>query len=210
MTFEAPFARQRRTQAGGLEMRSTIRIVAALVVLVMALGLGACKSSGPKMQAPSPARTPAPAATEGTVPEEVVYEPVTETIVSEEVTEELPEDLAQLNAQGYLEDVFFDTDRYDLTPAARESLARNAAWLQQYPTISILVEGHCDERNTREYNLALGERRASAVRDYLVFLGIAAPRIKIISYGEERPFALGSDESAWKLNRRSHFVIVAR
>ena len=144
------------------------------------------------------------------MPEEVVHEPVTETIVSQEVTEELPEDLAQLNAQGYLEDVFFDTDRFDLTPAAREALTKNAAWLQKHPTISILVEGHCDERNTREYNLALGERRASAVRDYMVFLGIAAQRIQIISYGEEKPFALGSDESAWRLNRRSHFVIVAR
>jgi peptidoglycan-associated lipoprotein len=186
------------------------RSVMVLVLVVMVVGFVACKSSGPKMQAPAPARTPSPAVTPGDLPEEVVGEPVTETIVSEEVTEELPEDLAQLNAQGYLEDVFFDTDRYDLTPAARESLAQNAAWLQQYPTISILVEGHCDERNTREYNLALGERRASAVRDYLVFLGIDAARVRIISYGEERPFALGSDESAWKLNRRSHFVIVAR
>jgi peptidoglycan-associated lipoprotein len=191
-------------------MRQMFRLTAALLVVLTVIALGACKSSGPKMQAPAPARTATPTTTQSAVTEEVVSEPVTETIVSEEVTEELPEDLAQLNAQGYLEDVFFDTDRYDLTPAARESLAKNAAWLQQYPTISILAEGHCDERNTREYNLALGERRASAVRDYLVFLGIAAQRIKIISYGEERPFALGNDESAWQLNRRAHFVIVAR
>jgi peptidoglycan-associated lipoprotein len=175
----------------------------------MALYLGSCKSGGPKMDAPPPEPTPV-ATPEAEVSEEVVHEPITETIVSEEVTEELPEDLAELNAQGYLEDVFFDTDRFDLKPSARESLAKNAAWLQKHPTISILVEGHCDERNTREYNLALGERRASAVRDYLVFLGIAPQRIQIISYGEERPFALGHDESAWRLNRRSHFVIVAR
>ena len=115
-----------------------------------------------------------------------------------------------LNAQGYLDDVFFDTDRYDLKPEAREKLTANAAWLQKYPTISILVEGHCDERNTREYNLALGERRAAAVRDYLVFLGVPTQRIRTISYGEERPFSLGSGESAWELNRRAHFVIVAR
>ena len=141
---------------------------------------------------------------------EVSEEPVTETIVSEEVTEELPDDIAQLNAQGYLEDAFFDTDRFDLTPAAREYLAKNAAWLQKHPTISILIEGHCDEHNTREYNLALGERRASAARDYLVFLGIASQRIQIISYGEERPFSFGSNEGSWRLNRRAHFVIVAR
>jgi peptidoglycan-associated lipoprotein len=176
----------------------------------MAMSLGACKSSGSKVQAPTPSATPVPTPAPESVTEEVIHEPVTETIVSEQVTEELPEDLVQLNAQGYLEDVFFDTDRYDLTPAARETLAKNAAWLQQYPTISILVEGHCDERNTREYNLALGERRARAVQEYLALLGVPQERIQIISYGEERPFALGNDESAWRLNRRAHFVIVAR
>jgi len=191
-------------------MRNATRLTAIIVVIFLALYTGACKSSGSKVQAPAPSPTPAPSEAPSTMPEEVVHEPVTETIVSQEVTEELPDDLAQLNAKGYLEDAYFDTDRFDLTPSARESLAKNAAWLQKHPTISILVEGHCDERNTREYNLALGERRASAVRDYIVFLGIAAQRIQIISYGEERPFALGHDESAWMLNRRSHFVIVAR
>ena len=191
-------------------MRNASRIVIALLVVVMAVSLGACKSSGSKVMAPSPAPTPAPTPAPEAVTEELVREPVTETIVSEQVTEELPEDLVQLNAQGYLEDAFFETDRYDLTPAAREALAKNAAWLQKHPTISILVEGHCDERNTREYNLALGERRARAVQEYLVLLGIPAQRIQIISYGEERPFALGNSESAWQLNRRAHFVIVAR
>jgi len=191
-------------------MRNATRLTTTALVIFLALYVGACKSSGPKMDAPPPRPTPVPTPDAAAVSEEVVHEPVTETIVSEEVTEELPEDLAQLNAQGYLEDAFFDTDRFDLTPSAREAIAKNAAWLQKYPTISILVEGHCDERNTREYNLALGERRASTVRDYLVFLGIAGQRIQIISYGEERPFALGSGESAWMLNRRAHFVIVAR
>jgi peptidoglycan-associated lipoprotein len=190
-------------------MRNATRMTATTLVILISLYIGACKSSGSKVQAPPPSSTPTPTAV-STMPEEVVYEPVTETIVSQEVTEELPEDLAQLNAQGYLEDAFFDTDRFDLTPVARETLTRNAAWLQRHPTISILVEGHCDERNTREYNLALGERRASAVREYMVFLGIPVQRIQIISYGEEKPFALGNDESAWFLNRRSHFVIVAR
>jgi len=191
-------------------MRNVTRLTATALVIFLALYMGACKSSGSKVQAPPPSPTPASTAESSTMPEEVVHEPVTETIVSQEVTEELPEDLAQLNAQGYLEDAFFDTDRFDLTPASRETLTRNAGWLQKHPTISILVEGHCDERNTREYNLALGERRASTVRDYMVFLGISAQRIQIISYGEEKPFALGSDQTAWRLNRRSHFVIVAR
>ncbi len=191
-------------------MRYATRGMVTVLVVLMALFLGACKSTGPKVEAPAPAPTPAPTPKATPVVEEVVEEPVTGTIVSEEVMEELPEDLAQLNAQGYLEDVFFDTDRYDLRPEAREALTANAAWLEQYPTISILVEGHCDERNTREYNLALGERRANAVRDYLIFLGVAGARIQTISYGEERPFALGHDETAWQLNRRAHFVIVAR
>jgi peptidoglycan-associated lipoprotein len=191
-------------------MRNVTRLTATILVVFLALYMGACKSSGSKVQAPPPSPTPAPTAVPSTMPEEVVHDPVTETIVSQEVTEELPDDLAQLNARGYLEDVFFDTDRFDLTPEARGSLTKNAAWLQNHPTISILVEGHCDERNTREYNLALGERRASTVRDYIVFLGIASQRIQIISYGEERPFMRGRDESAWRLNRRSHFVIVAR
>ncbi len=192
-------------------MRSPTRLTIVLVMVFLALSIGACKSSGPKMQAPPPEPTKAPAPeTTDEVTEEVISEPETGTIVSHEVTEELPQDLAELNARGYLQDAFFDTDRYDLTPASRDMLTANSAWLQRQPTISILIEGHCDERNTREYNLALGERRASAVRDYLVFLGIASQRIQIISYGEERPFALGSDESAWMLNRRAHFVIVAR
>jgi len=191
-------------------MRNATRLTATILVIFLALYMGACKSSGSKVEAPTPSPTPVPTEAPSTMPEEVVNEPVTETIVSQEVTEELPDDLAQLNARGYLEDVFFDTDRFDLTPETRGSLTKNAAWLQNHPTISILVEGHCDERNTREYNLALGERRASAVRDYIVFLGIASQRFQIISYGEERPFARGHNESAWRLNRRSHFVIVAR
>ena len=193
-------------------MPSSKRIPIVALVLVMILSIGACKSSGPKVEAPPPEQASSAEVIEpdADVTEEVVSEPVTETIVSEEVTEELPEDLAELNARGYLGDVFFDTDRFDLTPAARDALTANSAWLQEYPSVSILIEGHCDERNTREYNLALGERRASAVRDYLVFLGIAPQRIQIISYGEERPFAIGSGENAWRLNRRAHFVIVAR
>jgi peptidoglycan-associated lipoprotein len=185
-----------------------MRFAVALLVVFSMIALGACKSS--KLPPPpEPTPTPAPAPVEA-VPEQVVEEPGAETIVSEEVQEELPEDLELLNARGYLEDSFFETDRWDIKPEFREILAKNAAWLQQYPSVKILIEGHCDERNTREYNLALGERRAAAVRDYMVFLGIAPERVRTISYGEERPFAIGSTEEAWSLNRRAHFVITAR
>ena len=80
----------------------------------------------------------------------------------------------------------------------------------RYSTVLVLIEGHCDEINTREYNLALGDRRANALRDYLVSLGVGASRVRTISYGEERPFALGHTEEAFRLNRRAHFVITAR
>lgn len=190
-------------------MKIETRYLAGGVLLVFALCVVAC-SSGPKAQAPPPpAPTPTPVMDEVVV-EEQVDEAVTETISTEVVYGELPEDLAMLNARGYLEDVFFDTDRFDLSPEARGILAKDANWLLQYPTVIILIEGHCDDRNTREYNLALGERRANAVRDYLVSLGIAGDRMRTISYGEERPFALGQTEEAWRLNRRAHFVITAR
>ena len=106
-----------------------------------------------------------------------------------------------------VEDVFFDFDRAELRPDARQTLNANLQILKSNPQIRITVEGHCDERGTNEYNLALGERRAKAVRDYLVAAGIDATRISIISYGEERPFILGHDETAWRWNRRGHFVV---
>lgn len=123
---------------------------------------------------------------------------------------DLPADLVELNRAGYLKDAFFDTNKADLRDETRELLAANAAWLKQHPTVKVQIEGHCDERNTEEYNLALGWRRAFAVKDYLTSLGVDAERIGVISYGEEKPFALGHDESAWSENRRVHFAITGR
>lgn len=108
------------------------------------------------------------------------------------------------------EDIHFDFDKYDLTPHAREILANKAYFLKQYPTVKILVEGHCDERGTAEYNLALGERRANSAKQYLVQLGISEDRISTVSYGKERPLDPGHNEVAWAKNRRAHFVIVSR
>jgi peptidoglycan-associated lipoprotein len=98
--------------------------------------------------------------------------------------------------------VFFDFDKSDLTPDARATLDRQAAWLKQYSSVALVVEGHADERGTREYNLALGERRATAVKNYLAANGVPASRLKTISYGKERPLELGSNEAAWAKNRR--------
>lgn len=189
-------------------MKPASRQTVSVVIVALMILIGACKSAPPPTPEPEPTPVPTPAKTP--IIEEEVRRPETETIVSQEVTEELPEDLAILNARGYLEDVFFDTDQWDIKPEFAEALTRNVTWLQQYPSVQILIEGHCDERNTREYNLALGERRANAVRDYLVFLGVEPGRVRTISYGEERPFAVGNDEASWQLNRRAHFVITAR
>ncbi len=103
--------------------------------------------------------------------------------------------------------VFFDFDRFNLQAAARRVLERQADWLNTYANVSITIEGHADERGTREYNLALGERRANAAKNYLVSLGVDPGRISTISYGKERPDALGSNEAAWSQNRRSVSVI---
>lgn len=99
--------------------------------------------------------------------------------------------------------VFFDFDKAVIMAAAEKTLKRQAVWLKQYGGVTVTVEGHCDERGTREYNLALGERRANAIKNYLVALGVDANRIATISYGKERPEALGHNEAAWSQNRRS-------
>jgi len=103
--------------------------------------------------------------------------------------------------------VFFGFDKSDLTPEATATLDRQAAWLKQYPAVTVTVEGHADERGTREYNLALGERRASAVKNYLAALGVDGARLQTISYGKERPAVVGSNEAAWTQNRRGVTVI---
>ena len=104
--------------------------------------------------------------------------------------------------------IYFDTDQYNVDSADAAALQSQAAYLSQYPQISITIEGHADERGTREYNLALGERRANAAKNYLVSLGVAASRITTVSYGKERPVALGSNEAAWAQNRRAVSVVV--
>ncbi len=105
--------------------------------------------------------------------------------------------------------VYFDLDRYDIRPEAYPRMDAQVAWLQRYPGVTIRIEGNADERGTREYNLALGARRAESVRAYLVERGVSAGRIDTISYGKERPIAEGSNESAWARNRNAHTAIVS-
>ena len=105
------------------------------------------------------------------------------------------------------EDIHFDFDKYNLLPVAQQILKKKADWLWNNPDVSVIIEGHCDERGTNEYNLALGDRRAESARTYLINLGIAGSRLTTISYGEERPVDSGHNEVAWAKNRRAHFTI---
>ena len=109
-----------------------------------------------------------------------------------------------------LKDVFFDFDKYDIRPGDAKTLDGNASWLKSNPNQLLLIEGHCDERGTNEYNLALGERRAKSTMNYLVSQGVQASRVTIISYGEERPTCTDKNEACWSKNRRSHFLVKPR
>jgi len=109
-----------------------------------------------------------------------------------------------------LKDIHFDFDKYDVRPQDEGILKENAAWLKNNPKMKIQIEGHCDERGTSDYNLALGETRANMTKRYLVSLGIASDRISTISYGEERPLDTGHNEEAWAKNRRAHFVVLSK
>lgn len=104
-----------------------------------------------------------------------------------------------------LQTVYFDYDSYNLSPAAQQTLAADAALLLQEPTLKVTIEGHCDERGSDEYNLALGAQRATSVKSQLVTLGVGAERLTTISYGEERPAVVGNDDAAWSKNRRAAF-----
>jgi peptidoglycan-associated lipoprotein len=118
--------------------------------------------------------------------------------------------LDDLNKDSPLRPIFFEYDSSDVSDSARTILQANAGILKKYPSWVITIEGHCDERGTAEYNLALGERRAVSARAYLVSLGIDASRLRTVSYGSEFPFDPAHQESAWSRNRRAHFVITAR
>jgi peptidoglycan-associated lipoprotein len=111
---------------------------------------------------------------------------------------------------GPLQDISFEYDSFELSTESREALGTNANWLQSNSQAKVEVEGHCDERGTTEYNLALGAKRAKAARDYLVNLGIAPDRLSTISYGEELPLCKDSSESCWQQNRRAHFLVINR
>jgi peptidoglycan-associated lipoprotein len=182
-------------------------LVSALAMTV--LGLAAACKSAPPAEAP---QTAPPAFESKPQPAEKVDETAgfKEAQPAAETMQESSSSLAEkLNTQGVLKRIHFDFDKYDLKPEAVRTLGDDAASIKQYAQFKVRVEGHCDERGTVEYNLALGEKRARAARDYLASLGIPSKRLTIISYGKERPLETGHNEAAWAQNRRDEFVFLA-
>jgi peptidoglycan-associated lipoprotein len=157
---------------------------------------------------------PAPPASPPTVRGEEVVPPPTPPVVDKKEDPLLSNDLQVVNEElrrrGFSPDVYFDYDESTLSDDTRQKLSRNADLLKSQPQFSVTIEGHADSRGTNEYNLALGERRANAVRDYLSSLGVAANRVRTISYGEERPVCTEEVESCWSQNRRAHMIITGR
>ena len=196
-------------------MNRMSKLILAIVAVLAILVMPACKTNRKKVE---PVVTPV--IEEPKVPEVAVAErtetPVEETrdFVEPEVTQEvLPSDMNELNRiaqeRGYIRDAFFNYDEATLDGAAQDALQGSATWLKgDGAAYNLLIEGHCDERGTEQYNLALGDRRANTAKDYLVTLGINAGRIRTVSYGEERPFDAGHDDGAWGKNRRAHIVLV--
>jgi peptidoglycan-associated lipoprotein len=150
--------------------------------------------AGPATMAPAPSPSPTPQVQVTPPPAPAPAPPamVQEQVKVTEVT---------------LFDVFFDFDKSNIRDDQKNAITNDVTALKADATLKVLIEGHCDERGTAEYNLALGERRAKAAKDYLIAAGIPADRISTISYGKERPFVQGHDENAWKMNRRAHFVV---
>jgi peptidoglycan-associated lipoprotein len=181
-----------------------------LAVIALAATAMLTFSTACKKKAPTTAQEARPPVSSGTSKETNVQPPPSNTPRKDVEAEVLSMDIAALNKKGYLSDAFFDYDQSDLREDARSALAANAEWLKKYSTVQALLEGHCDERGTAAFNLALGEKRANAAKEYLVSLGIDGTRLRTVSYGKERPFCSESSESCWQQNRRAHFVITAK
>ena len=182
----------------------------ATVCLVLSLGAAACKKNPAVAQAPpppeptAPAKPPAPPAP----PTAPAAAPTPRALTEEELMAQ--KSLDQLNKERPLANVFFDLDSSSIRDDARGPLSTNADWLKRWTATRISIEGHCDERGSAEYNLSLGERRANAVKSYLVQLGVPGDRIVVVSKGKETPVCTDKNEACWQQNRRGHFIITAK
>jgi len=177
-------------------------IYSLAIILVFSLAVS-CKKK-PKEVPPPPPQ----------VKEQPKVEKVEQPVVKEPVLSEeeifLQKSLEQINKEKPLANIYFDYDKALIRDDAKPVLETNAAWLTKFKTIKILIEGHCDERGTEEYNMALGEKRAKAAMDYLTTLGIGMGRMKILSYGKSQPVEPGHNEAAWQKNRRDQFLVIEK
>jgi peptidoglycan-associated lipoprotein len=185
--------------------------VFAAIALTTVVGVSACakKKPAPPPAAPAPApveqpRTAPPPPPPPPPPREAAPRPLTEDEIFARKS------LEDLNNEKPLSDAFFVLDSAQLGDDSKSALQKDADWMKRWAGTKVMVEGHADSRGTAEYNLALGERRASAVRDYLVNLGVGANRITVVSKGKESPFCTEENETCWQQNRRGHFVITGK
>lgn len=194
-------------------MTKTLKVVALTLLIALLAALPGCrtkKTPAPVSAPPSVTSTapPPPVVTKVEPPKDFVRE---EPKVTEDV---LPSDIDELNRlaqqRGYVQDAFFAFDESTLSAEAQTALTNSANWLKKNAKYGLLIEGHCDERGTEQYNLALGDRRANTAKEFLQTLGVDASRLRTVSYGEERPFDPGHDEAAWAKNRRAHLVIIGK
>ena len=197
-----------------MKSRPVARMVAFSLIVLLAVVAGACHKKQPPVARPLPPPPPSTSDTNasGRPPEPPAPIPEAAPVPPEPVTEDSvgSKSLDDLNRNSPLKPVFYALDESEVDQAGQQALASNADVLKKFTSWQVTIEGHCDERGTAEYNLALGERRAVAARTYLLSLGIAAERIKTVTYGKEFPFDPGHDEGAWAKNRRAHFVVTAK
>jgi peptidoglycan-associated lipoprotein len=191
-------------------MNTGVRAFAALT-LAVAMSVSACGKKKPVVAPTTPAETPRTAPTPPPPPPPPPAPPAeAQPRVPTEDEVFAGKTLDQLNAEKPLGDAYFDLDSQAIRDDAKPVLQKDADWLKRWASTKVMVEGHADERGSAEYNLALGERRATAVRDYLVNLGIGATRIQIVSKGKEAPVCTDANEACWQQNRRGHFLITAK
>ena len=196
-----------------MPLRSAARTTARVFVIAVLSATLGCGGKKPPVARPAPPPPPPPVANDvprPPAPPQPVAEPTVvppEPVPNEAIASGSLDDL---NRNSPLKPVFFDYDSSELSAAAQMALNDDATTLKRYAAWTVTVEGHCDERGTAEYNLALGERRAVAARAYLVSLGVSADRVRTVSYGKEFPFDAGHDEATYAKNRRAHFVITAK
>jgi peptidoglycan-associated lipoprotein len=188
-----------------------VRRVASLVALTAAVAVFAA-GCHKKVPAPAPAPPPPPPTAPATPPPPAPPPPRPAPAPAPLTEEQIfaQKSLDQLNAEKPLDDVFFELDQSTIRDEGRNSLQKDADWMKKWTSTQVTVEGHCDSRGSSEYNLALGSRRAEAVKDYLVSLGVATNRLSVVSKGKEAPFCTDENESCWQQNRRGHFIITAK